>query len=394
MLPTKLGAGGAPILLGEKPSLPFMGKSTRSYGSERRIPRSMCSRHDGHRIGECGLKPTPPKSDGLSQAPHYAATVAYRKESESGMDSPSALTLKHELVDALVDAIGLNGSLTDILEDFSKTGKAGRAICISVQRTHAIEQDCRCLITRCPDFPNGLTTLLEVLRQHLQLKSSWPALEDALIAYRAAVEPSAGSTSPQNSPCVYISYAWGDSSQEGMVRGLLVEQLVQAIKGAGITVFIDREVVKPGDRISHFMNAIAKGDVIIIILSRKYLESENCLYELNRIWKEAGQDGDRFLRRVIPLTLPCTDLRKTEDLLAKVNYWVLRWQEINGQLSTMHDAIGPMVWAKCKTIQEFSQQLGEILSLLMDKCEPREFERQAREGFREVIAQIRSVKQA
>jgi internalin A len=130
-----------------------------------------------------------------------------------------------------------------------------------------------------------------------------------------------------------------------------------------------------------------------MFLSRKYLESEFCLYELNGIWKEAGQDGDRFLRRVIPLILPDANLKNTEDLLTKSDYWTLRWQKLKEQITQNLDTTGVDVFAKCKDIQEFSHQIGSILALLTDKCEPRDFDRQSQEGFREVIAQIRAVRQ-
>ena len=306
----------------------------------------------------------------------------------------SSLAEKKKLVAALVSALGSNGSLDSVLEDLAESGEIGLAILNNLSRENALKPDCSRLIGLCTTYGyEGLSILLDVLKEELCLKATWPALEQALIAYRSTVEPSVSPSAQPAAASVYISYAWGDSSPEGVRRGLLVDQLYEAIKSAGLSVRIDREEVKPGDRISSFMKAITKGDVVIIILSQKYLESEFCLYELNGIWKEAGQDGDRFLRRVIPLTLPDANLKNTEDLLTKSDYWVLRWQKLKEQIAENLDTTGVDVFAKCKDIQEFSHQIGSILAFLTDKCEPRDFDRQSQEGFREVIAQIRAVRQ-
>lgn len=309
------------------------------------------------------------------------------------MDSP--LAKKKQLVDALALALGSSNNLNHILEDLAEAGEIGLAIRNNLSLENALKPDCNRLIGLCKSSYGyaGLSILHEVLHAELSLKATWSALEQALIAYRSTVEPPVSPSAQPAAASVYISYAWGDPSPEGVRRGLLVDQLYEAIKTAGLSVRIDREEVKPGDRISSFMKAIAKGDVVIIILSQKYLESEFCVYELNGIWRENSRDPDRFLRRVIPLTLPDANLKTTEDIFLKIKYWKQRWQGLEGVMAQNIDVVDRELHSKCKDIQEFSQQIGDILALLTDKCEPRDFDRQAQEGFREVISQIRAVRQ-
>lgn len=306
----------------------------------------------------------------------------------------SQLEERNHLIAALIAALGSTTNLADILEDLAETGDTGLAIRNNLQLRNALEPDCRRLISVSKDYVNGLSNLQAVLHQHLHRKAAWPALESALIAYGSSCETPATPMAETPSQSVYISYAWGDSSPEWQRRGRLVEQLCEAVTEAGITVLIDREQVKIGDRISTFLNAITRGDVVIIILSHHYLESEYCVYELNGIWKQAGQESDRFLQRVIPLTFPDTNLKATEDLFTKSQYWIQRWKVLKEQIRQDVDATGMEVFAKCKDIQQFAQQLGDILALLNDKCEPRDFDHQAQEGFREVIDQIRAVRKS
>jgi len=53
-----------------------------------------------------------------------------------------------------------------------------------------------------------------------------------------------------------------------------------------------------------------------------------------------------------------------------------------------------MIYAKYKLFQQFSQQTADMLELLTDKNEPRDFDRQAEEGFGEVLDQILAAREA
>jgi hypothetical protein len=303
----------------------------------------------------------------------------------------NSLEKQANLTTALVSALGSYDELEEILADLAESGDSGLAIRNALRRTNALETDCRRLIRLISEYDNGLSSLQAVLKQYLHRKAAWPALQQALNAFASPTEITSSPSAPTTTPRVYVSHAWGDDTLEGQRRGLLVDQLCEALKAGGIDFRIDREQVKPGDRISAFMNAIASGEVVIIILSRKYLESEYCMYELNGIWKQASQDDERFLQRVIPLTLPDAKLKGTEDLFTISQYWNQRWQKLKELISLDPETTGEMVFAKCKAVQEFAQQIGTILALLSDKCQPRDFDRQAHEGFPEVIDQIRAV---
>lgn len=309
------------------------------------------------------------------------------------------LRQRNLLVETMLRALG-NVSVAAIVDDLALAGPEGQAIRSNLALSGASRSDCKRLISKCCEYSKGMIYLYDVLKGELDGKAAWPDLHNALLPFVSELdmsstlslpEPMAGS-SVLTSPGVYISYAWGDSTPEGQRRGQLVADLCAALKAAGIAVLIDHEQVKPGDRISSFMDAIGRGDVIVVILSDKYLKSEYCVYELNAIWKESRQDPDHFLGRVIPLTLPDANLKLTKDLLARRDYWSTQWKLIKELIVKDPDATGIDIFAKCKDIQQFSQQIADILALLNDKCEPRDFDRLADEGFSEVIEQIRRIR--
>jgi hypothetical protein len=300
----------------------------------------------------------------------------------------------HVLVNALVETLGEDLALATLVSDLGLKGAEGKAIQRSLRLTGNLYQDCRSLILACQEYPNSISDLHDILCHYLHLKTSWAPLE---LAFRPFLPTDRLVVTPNSHPAgqrVYISYAWGDPTPEGQRRGQLVDNLCQALSASGISVLIDREQVKPGERISAFMDAISKGDTIIVVISDRYLKSEFCMYELNGIWTRACHDEHLFLARVIPLALPDARLKTTPDFLARGEYWLTQQRDLESRMEESRDSVGPNLFQRYWSIKQFAQHATDMLVLLLDKHEPRDFERQAQEGFREVVAQILAVRSA
>ena len=57
------------------------------------------------------------------------------------------------------------------------------------------------------------------------------------------------------------------------------------------------------------MKRIGHGDRVFVIMSRKYLCSPFCMFELSEIWRISRQEGEAFLQRVRVYTLPDAKIR-------------------------------------------------------------------------------------
>ena len=294
----------------------------------------------------------------------------------------------HALANALVLALGEDLDLKTVVSDLALTGADGQAIRRSLRLTGNLYKDFRSLVLTCNEYPNGILNLRNVLYHYLHLKSAWAPLEYALSPFMPANDLAEIPALEPDTQKVYISYAWKDSTPEGMRRAQLVDDLCQALTASGIKFLIDREQVNPGERISAFMQAITKGDMIIVVLSDRYLQSEFCMYELNGIWTRACQDENLFLARVIPMILPDVKLKTTQDFLTRGEYWLSQKRELDYRIGQNFDSVGPLLYNRYKLIKQFAEHATDILVLLLDKHEPRDFERQAQEGFQEVAAQI------
>ena len=122
--------------------------------------------------------------------------------------------------------------------------------------------------------------------------------------------PAAAPAASQPEREVFISYAWNEESKR------VAAELDRAFQDEGILIVQDqRDLGFKGD-IRGFMEGIGRGRCVVVILSDKYLESENCLFELLEIAKH----GD-FADRVFPVVLDSARIYKPLDRLRYVQYW-------------------------------------------------------------------------
>jgi hypothetical protein len=73
---------------------------------------------------------------------------------------------------------------------------------------------------------------------------------------------------------IFVSYAWGGESEN------IANQVGHAFSEKGVTIIRDKREMRFKDRIKDFMERIGRGKCVIVVISEKYLKSENCMFEL------------------------------------------------------------------------------------------------------------------
>jgi hypothetical protein len=129
----------------------------------------------------------------------------------------------------------------------------------------------------------------------------------------AALEPKA----PKE---VFVSYAWTEQSKA------VVDQIQTALDGTGITFVRDKDQVRYKDSIREFMRRIGEGKAIVVVLSKRYLESKNCMFELTEI---AGHEGIRD--RVFPIILEGANIFESETRLDYIAYWERKKSDLDAK---------------------------------------------------------------
>ena len=170
---------------------------------------------------------------------------------------------------------------------------------------------------------------------------------------------------PRAIPSVYVSYAWGGESDA------TVEALQQALK-PWVNVLRDIDVMLTGDSIRQFEEEIGRGFCVIVVLSGKYTQSEDCMRELGLMWQYSQCKPEQFAQRVIPVVLEDAGIEDVEDRLACVEYWQAKLTRLENSACR----IGPMYGGKStpqrlQDINTFTMHLADALDTFADRMMPR-----------------------
>ena len=108
---------------------------------------------------------------------------------------------------------------------------------------------------------------------------------------------------------VYISYNWEGHSPH------IVDYLCFVLESRGIPFKYDKNDCNYADRIKDFMDSIRAGKTVILVLSRPYLRSKNCMYELSGVLED-----HEYKNRLLPVVVDDT-IRDDEFYVELVTYW-------------------------------------------------------------------------
>ncbi|WP_158660235.1 COR domain-containing protein [Niveispirillum cyanobacteriorum] len=171
----------------------------------------------------------------------------------------------------------------------------------------------------------------------------------------------------------YVSYAWKDAANPDLEQP--VDELCAEAAKRGIRIKRDRTDLGPGDgRISAFMDKIGAGERIVVVLSKKYLESPFCMHELHAIWRRSRTD-DEFINRVrlwAPGTVP---IWNPKQRVGWNQHWFKEFNDLNdclepGQSPTL---LGLDAYQRLLLMREFYAHAADILGTLADHVHKREW---------------------
>ncbi|GIM92218.1 TIR domain-containing protein [Paractinoplanes toevensis] len=126
---------------------------------------------------------------------------------------------------------------------------------------------------------------------------------------------------------VYVSYAWNDESKP------VVTGLDQALREQGVRMIRDTEDLGYRGDIREFMREIGRGRAVVLVISDKYLRSENCMFEL----LEVARHGD-LRERIFPVVLDSARIYKPVDRLKYVRFWEEQTAELDAAMKTVSSA--------------------------------------------------------
>lgn len=172
-------------------------------------------------------------------------------------------------------------------------------------------------------------------------------------------------------PRVAVSYAWKEET-EGPNRQA-VEKFCEELRARGCEVIRDNGVVKPGQNLIEFMQALAAEDYICVFLTKAYLESTDCMFELMTAWEISAKDSGKFAERVHIWHMEGCPLYKTmQDRVPLVTWWK---QHLESEKAAAALDGGPQIDAGTQgylnRIEDINKNLHAILTHLKGHLLPR-----------------------
>ena len=107
---------------------------------------------------------------------------------------------------------------------------------------------------------------------------------------------------------IFISYNWNLKET--------AEKLYVFLKSKRYSVTMDDHTLKFKSKLSTFMESIRESDYSILLLSEKYLKSENCMTEVLHLLKDRDFD-----RKVLPIRQETLKIFSAEERLKYIEYW-------------------------------------------------------------------------
>ena len=155
---------------------------------------------------------------------------------------------------------------------------------------------------------------------------------------------------------IYLSYAWNDAATEDIIR-----KLEPACENARIELIRDINEMDYGESISAFMDQLGEARGIVVIVSRKYLQSYNCFYELLAIY-----NNQQFRQRVFPIVLEDAGIFDDATRLEYISYWERQTNKLEQLLKDNTVKRVATVVKKLDLYADIRHHFDQIVSMLAD----------------------------
>ncbi|MEO5999674.1 MAG: toll/interleukin-1 receptor domain-containing protein [Chitinophagaceae bacterium] len=155
-------------------------------------------------------------------------------------------------------------------------------------------------------------------------------------------------------PEVFVSYGWGGESEA------IVDKICQLLSEKGLHIIRDKIVLGFKGNIKQFMETFGAGKYVIIVLSNKYLTSENCMFEMLELYKNGN-----VYNRIFPIVLNDAKIYNEIDRIDYINYWDNAIEELKVKHKTIINPVGTgQVIEKINQYNDIRRIIDEITGML------------------------------
>lgn len=123
---------------------------------------------------------------------------------------------------------------------------------------------------------------------------------------------------------IFLSYTWDDED-----LALSVEKKFEPL---GIKIVRDKHDLHYRKSVKEFMKQIRVSDYVILIISEKYLQSSNCMFEIAELTKD-----ENYRDRILPIIKEDARIFDVMDRTRYINYWQDKYKELESRAKTLEE---------------------------------------------------------
>jgi internalin A len=199
--------------------------------------------------------------------------------------------------------------------------------------------------------------------------------------------PVARSTTVKDDRRVFISYAWGDQSEDGQRREKLVDGMWHKLKEWGHDPFQDKKQMSYGDLITDAIKQAGVMPRVVGVLSAKYFKSVHCMSEMGECYLNCGLRDDLFLLRFNPVSLEDAKFYTDDEREQLETYWHDELTKLLEKLRTRRAmSVTP---SRLDRMCVWVPHVARMLEVIWAKVHPVGFEPIANNGFAAIKEMLR-----
>jgi len=171
---------------------------------------------------------------------------------------------------------------------------------------------------------------------------------------------------PTYSADVYISYAGNDAVNSAENRDQIVIDLGNLLQQHNLLAKEYKRDVQYKGNLESYMDDIAYGDFIILLVSEKYLKSEYCMYEAIGI---LNRNKRNLHEKIFPVILPDAEIFDTGKRIEYIEYWDGLFNKLTTQLAGKDPLKYGGLNDIAKNYREIAENIDGFISALVAICQ-------------------------
>jgi len=142
----------------------------------------------------------------------------------------------------------------------------------------------------------------------------------------------------------------------------IVDSIYATLTEKGLNVIRDKIALGYKGNIKKFMETMGAGKYVIVVISDKYLKSENCMFEMLELEKNNDVND-----RIFPIVLSDANIYDELARMNYFNYWSSKTKELNEAYTSMPDKAGTNgVINKLNLYTDIRRIIDKITVMLQD----------------------------